>query len=103
SLRRRVRGRPAQPQRGPPMRVVLVVLLVLLPSIAVAAPAMKVGSKRFPESAILAEIVTQTARAEGIDAAHAQGLGATAVVFRALEDGAVDVYPEYTGTLAEVL
>ncbi len=78
----------------------LVLLLLCLPRDAFA---MKVGSKRFPESAILAEIVVQRARALGVEAIHEQGLGATAVVFRAVEDGSVDVYPEYTGTLAEVL
>ena len=62
---------------------------------------MRVGSKRFVESYILAEIVTQLARAGGATAEHEQGLGGTAVVFRALEDGSIDVYPEYTGTLAE--
>jgi osmoprotectant transport system permease protein len=62
---------------------------------------MRVGSKRFVESYILAEMVAQLARREGISAQHDQGLGGTAVVFRAIEDGSIDVYPEYTGTLAE--
>ena len=68
-----------------------------------SAPALRVGSKRFVESYILAELVTQTARSEGAVATHQQGLGGTAVVFRALEDGAIDVYPEYTGTLSETV
>jgi osmoprotectant transport system permease protein len=83
------------------MRWVFAIAILLFSYEAEAA--VKIGSKRFPESAILAEIATQTARAEGIDAVHEQGLGATAVVFRALEDGSIDVYPEYTGTLGEVL
>jgi osmoprotectant transport system permease protein len=68
-----------------------------------------VGSKRFTESYVLAEIVTQAARAAGAggvapDAVHRQGLGNTAVVFEALKAGAIDVYPEYFGTIdAEVL
>ena len=65
------------------------------------AKPMGVGSKRFVESYILAEMVAQLARREGISAQHDQGLGGTAVVFRAIEDGSIDVYPEYTGTLAE--
>ena len=65
------------------------------------AKPMRVGSKRFVESYILAEMVTQLARRDGVSAQHDQGLGGTAVVFRALEDGSIDVYPEYTGTLAE--
>jgi osmoprotectant transport system permease protein len=81
--------------------VALLVALLALEGTASAGPALKVGSKRFPESYILAEIVTQLAQREGATASHDQGLGATAVVFRALLDGAIDVYPEYTGTLSE--
>ncbi len=66
-------------------------------------PTLRVGSKRFVESYILAEVVTQFARGENVTATHKQGLGGTAVVFRALEEGAIDVYPEYTGTLAETV
>lgn len=81
---------------------VLVVMALLASSrTASADKPMRVGSKRFVESYILAEIVTQLARAEGASAEHDQGLGGTAVVFRAIEDGSIDVYPEYTGTLAE--
>jgi osmoprotectant transport system permease protein len=68
------------------------------------APSLVVGSKRFTESYILGEIVAQTAAAGGVAATHRQGLGNTAVVFEALKAGAIDVYPEYTGTIdAEIL
>ncbi|GAC1548821.1 MAG: glycine betaine ABC transporter substrate-binding protein [Polyangiales bacterium] len=85
--------------------VVALLALLLFARVASASDAkpMRVGSKRFVESYILAEIVTQMARAEGAAAEHDQGLGGTAVVFRALEDGSIDVYPEYTGTLAETV
>jgi osmoprotectant transport system permease protein len=65
--------------------------------------ALRVGSKRFTESYILAEIVVASMRAERTAAVHEQGLGGTAVTYRALEDGAIDVYPEYTGTIAETV
>ena len=75
--------------------------LLLLPAVALAQPSINVGSKRFTESYILAEIVTQKARAAGGTlAAHQPGLGNTAILFAALKNGAIDVYPEYTGTLA---
>jgi osmoprotectant transport system permease protein len=62
-----------------------------------------VGSKRFTESYILGEILRQTAAAAG-PAEHRQGLGNTAVVLAALKAGAIDVYPEYLGTIdAEIL
>ncbi|MBX3188130.1 MAG: ABC transporter permease subunit [Labilithrix sp.] len=87
-------------------RALFAAVFVAISSISTAlsaAPSVKVGSKRFVESYILAEIVTQLVRAEGGAAEHEQGLGGTAVVFRALEDGAIDVYPEYTGTLTEAV
>ena len=62
---------------------------------ATTAQALKVGSKRFTESYILGEILARTAAGE-----HKPGLGNTGIVFAALKAGAIDVYPEYTGTIA---
>jgi osmoprotectant transport system permease protein len=59
---------------------------------------LHVGSKRFTESYILGEILTQTAARTG-PAEHEQGLGNTAIVLGALRSGAIDVYPEYLGTI----
>ena len=67
---------------------------------AAAADTLRVGSKRFTESYILGEIVAQTARAAGARVEHRPGMGGTAILFRALGAGAIDVYPEYTGTIA---
>lgn len=60
---------------------------------------LRIGSKRFTESYILAQVLAQTA------APHAkvevkQGLGNTAIVYEALRAGSIDIYPEYTGTIA---
>jgi osmoprotectant transport system permease protein len=64
---------------------------------------LRVGSKRFTESYILGEIVTQTAQ-PFMRAEHRQGQGNTAIVFAALKAGAIDAYPEYLGTIVlEVL
>jgi len=63
-----------------------------------AADTLKVGSKRFTESYVLGEILTQTAAAH-TPALHQQGLGNTAIVFNALKNGSIDVYPEYMGTI----
>ena len=70
-------------------------------AIAADAPPLKVGSKRFTESYVLAEIIRQQAdTAGGVPAVHQQGLGNTAIVLAALRAGSIDVYPEYTGTIA---
>ena len=82
------------------LRALCVWLLAVAPLLA-AAETINVGSKRFTESYILGEILAQTLRATGeAEVVHKQGLGNTAIVFAALKNGAVDLYPEYTGTIA---
>ena len=69
---------------------------------AIAASTLNVGSKRFTESYILGEIIKQSAQAAGeATATHSQGLGNTAIVLNALTTGSIDIYPEYTGTIAK--
>ncbi|MDQ3951041.1 MAG: quaternary ammonium transporter, partial [Gemmatimonadota bacterium] len=57
-----------------------------------------VASKPFGESYLLAEMFAQLLEARGIGVSRRPGLGATEVAFGALRAGAIDVYPEYTGT-----
>jgi len=72
---------------------------------AQAAPSkIVVGSKAFPESWILGEAMTTLARGASQGAVeHRSNLGGTEIVYQALRSGAIDAYPEYTGTVAEVL
>jgi osmoprotectant transport system permease protein len=95
----------------------LLLVLALLPGVAGAgqgvvaasrpagtsAGTLVVGSKRFTENYLLGELVTQSLQRAGVAAEHRQGLGNTAILERALASGAVDVYPEYTGTIAREL
>jgi osmoprotectant transport system permease protein len=74
-------------------------LLLLLASPLHAADRIVVGSKNFEESRLLAEMFAQLLESR----AHLQverrlGLAGTQVCFEALKSGAIDVYPEYTGT-----
>jgi osmoprotectant transport system permease protein len=72
---------------------------MVLSCVATAQEKLVVGSKRFTESYILGEILAQSAGAQ-----HKPGLGNTAILQEALKNGAIDLYPEYTGTIArEVL
>lgn len=79
--------------------IAAALLLCAVP--AVADDVLRVGSKRFTESYILGEVITRTAqRIVGVQAEHKPGLGNTAILFAALKSGAIDVYPDYTGTIA---
>lgn len=78
-------------------RLLALTLFACLQS-AAAKDILHVGSKRFTESYILGEIITQTAQPYAkVD--YRPGLGSTAVVFEALKSGSIDVYPEYSGTI----
>ena len=86
--------------------VLIAALLACLPSAPArgAEGGIVVGSKAFPESWILGEALARTMRASGIArVTHRNNLGGTEIVAQALHSGAVDVYPEYTGTIQEVL
>lgn len=80
----------------------LALAVAAAPCGAVDKP-LVVGSKRFTESYVLGEVVRQTLQAQGIAAEHRQGLGNTGILEQALATGAVDVYPEYTGTIVREL
>lgn len=60
--------------------------------------AIVVASKPFGESYLLAEMFSQLLESRGFSVERRPGLGATEIAFRALRSGAIDVYPEYTGT-----
>ena len=79
--------------------LVPLLLCAGLVNAADAAETVVVGSKRFTESYILGELVRQTLEQGGVKADHKQGLGNTGILEHALASGAVDVYPEYTGTI----
>jgi osmoprotectant transport system permease protein len=57
-----------------------------------------VASKPFGESYLLCEMFAQLLESRGYAVERKPGLGATEIAFRALRAGAIDVYPEYTGT-----
>jgi osmoprotectant transport system permease protein len=67
-------------------------------------PTIRVGSKSFTESYILAEMVAQLVDETGEARAERRlGLGGTGIVYGALASGDIDVYPEYTGTIGQAI
>jgi osmoprotectant transport system substrate-binding protein len=59
---------------------------------------LTVGSKNFTEQRVLGEIYAQGLRAAGYDVQTKLDLGDEHVALKALENGEIDAYPEYTGT-----
>jgi glycine betaine/choline ABC-type transport system substrate-binding protein len=57
-----------------------------------------VGSKNFTEQFILGEIYSQALEAAGFKVNKQLNLGSELIAYKALQNGKVDAYPEYTGT-----
>ncbi len=75
-----------------------VVVVAAIAGTAAAERPLVVASKPFAESYLLAEMFAQVLESQGMAVERRLGLGSTEVCFGALRSGAIDVYPEYTGT-----
>ena len=78
---------------------------VLLSMAAAAGERIVVASKSFTEGYVLGELAAQTLEASrpGVPVVRKLGMGSTGIVFESLRSGAVDVYSDYTGTLAAAI
>ena len=65
-----------------------------------AQTTLKVGAKHDNESHILGEMIAQILEDGGYTVERKFNLGGTSVSFAALQNKAIDVYPEYSGTLS---
>ena len=82
----------------------LLVLLSCSLWCSAAEDVLRIGSKRFTESYILAEVLAQTAAPHlATPPVLLRGLGNTAIVYEALRSGGIDLYAEYTGTITQEL
>lgn len=88
------------PRRAP--LVVLCTCLILTAAVGQERPIV-VGSKNFTESYLLAEIMAQALEADGLTVERRFGFGGTKICYEALRVGEIDLYPEYTGTLTQVI
>ena len=63
-----------------------------------SGPSVSVGSKKFTEQILLGEMYAQAFEDEGYNVEKKLNLGSEQVMDKSLQDGTIDVYPEYTGT-----
>jgi osmoprotectant transport system permease protein len=71
---------------------------------AFAADPIVIGGKIFTESYVLGEIAAQSIESSSqVPVTRKLGMGSTGILFEALKSGAIDVYPDYSGTLAEAI
>jgi osmoprotectant transport system permease protein len=84
--------------------IVAMTLGTLWISAACAADSIVIGGKIFTESYVLGEVAAQTIESTSrVPVTRKLGMGSTGILFEALKSGAIDVYPDYTGTLAEAI
>ena len=79
------------------LAIAAIAALAHLP--AQAQQALRVGSKNFTEQFVLGELYAQALEAAGIKVEKKLNLGGTLIAHKALEEGQIDFYPEYTGTM----
>jgi osmoprotectant transport system substrate-binding protein len=80
-------------------RMVAVAAVAVVATASVArAQTLKIGSKNFTEQFIVAELYAGALEAAGFKVERKINLGATLIAHEAVRTGAIDIYPEYTGT-----
>lgn len=76
---------------------------VAVPAPGDEAGAVIVGSANFPENELLAEIYAAALSDAGVDVSTTLNIGSRETYMAGLEDGSIDLIPEYTGGLATYL
>jgi osmoprotectant transport system permease protein len=79
----------------------IILAAALRPTAALASDTVLIGSKKFTESYVLAEIAKRVIGKTGVSVEHRQGMGGTIILWQALRGNQISAYPEYTGTIAE--
>lgn len=82
---------------------IVAAMLALLACAAQAGDGPRIGSKNFTESIVLAEMLRLDAQRHGLQLEHRRAMGGSAILWKALLEGEIDAYPEYTGTLRREL
>ena len=68
---------------------------------AAAGGKVVIGSADFPESALIANIYAAALTAAGVEVGTNLNIGSREVYIKALQDGSIDLVPEYTGVLLQ--
>lgn len=76
----------------------LVTLAALVPSLSQPRATYIIGAKPFTEQYVLAALIEQRLRGQGLTASAREGLGSS-VIFNALRAGEIDVTVDYSGTI----
>jgi osmoprotectant transport system substrate-binding protein len=62
-----------------------------------------IGTKNFPEEFILGQLYKQALEAKGFTVSYKENIGSTELIQTALTSGKINMYPEYTGVIVQVV
>ncbi len=83
------------------MKTLCFFVLAISCALPARAEPIVLGSKKFTESYVLAEVARRLLQDAGETVEHRQGMGGTIILWEALRSGQITLYPDYTGTIAE--
>jgi osmoprotectant transport system substrate-binding protein len=68
-----------------------------------AGPTVILGTKNFGEEYILGQLYKQALEAKGFKVSYKENIGSTEIIDTALTSGKINMYPEYTGVIVQVV
>src|SRR2546421_7064529 len=68
-----------------------------------AGTTVVIGTKNFPEEFILGQLYKQALEAKGFTISYKENIGSTELIQTALTSGKINMYPEYTGVIVQVV
>ena len=66
-------------------------------------PAVTLGDKNFPEEYVLGDLYADALKARGFSVSIKGNIGSSELIYQALKNGDLGVYPEYTGVLLSTI
>jgi osmoprotectant transport system substrate-binding protein len=106
-----IKARVRFPGRTLGAMLIGLILVVATAGLSGASPAggggskgsLTIGSKNLPGAQVLGQVYGQALAKDGYNMSYKENLGATEVVFAALQNGDIDLYPEYLNTVVQFL
>jgi osmoprotectant transport system substrate-binding protein len=68
-----------------------------------APPTITLGTKNFAEEYLLGQLYKQALEAKGFTVSYKENIGSTELIDKALTSHKIDMYPEYTGVIVQVV
>ena len=81
----------------------ILLAIVAVGSAHAAPPTVVLGSKNFSEQYILGQLYKQALEAKGFKVTYKENIGSSEIIDTALTSGKINVYPEYTGVIVQVV